>query len=216
MKRSPCASAFTLIEMLTVMAIIAILASIVISMNGLIQTKAARAKAEGEISALKVGCENYKAENGTYPRSEETDALDPKADGNPATGSAAIRYQKASLYLYSALSGDHEPAGNPDFKPEGRSFLGEFFKPSVLSGTKNPNGQLTSVSYIQDPYGNSYGYSTKGAKAEEVFQDALRKNPSATRPTKTEGYNPTFDIWSTGGSVRGASPEEQGKWIKNW
>lgn len=217
MKRNtPRSAAFTLIEMLTVMLVIAILASLVLAVNGLVQTKAARARAEGEIQTLSLGCENYKADNGTYPRNEDTDELDPRKDGNPATGGSATRYQKASLYLYSALSGDTEPAGQPDYKPEGKIYLPEFFKPNVLGGSKDKDGRLTEVKYIQDSFGYSYGYSTKGAKAEEDFQAELRKNPGASRPSSTDGFNPTFDLWSTGGSVTGATAKEQGKWVKNW
>lgn len=207
---------FTLIEMLTVMLIIAILASLVLGVNSLVQGKAARARAEGEIHTLAMGCENYKVDNGTVPRNEDTDSLDPRADGNPASGGGATKYQKASLYLYQALSGDEKPSGNPDFQPEGKVYLPEFFKPNVLSTKKDNNGKVIEVKFIQDPYGHSYGYSTKGAKAEEDFQAELRKNPSASRPADSDGYNPTFDLWSTGGATGGVTAAQQGKWIKNW
>jgi prepilin-type N-terminal cleavage/methylation domain-containing protein len=206
---------FTLIEMLTVMLVIAILAGLVLGVSGLVNTKAARSRAEGEIHTLAMGCENYKIDNGTVPRSEDTDKLDPRTDGNPATGGSATKYQKASLYLYQALSGDEQPAGNPDFIPEGKVYLPEFFKPNLLSTKKDGNGKIIEVKFIQDPFGHSYGYSTKGAKTEEEYQRELRKNPSAARPD-AEGFNPTFDLWSTGGSVSGVTPKETGKWVKNW
>ena len=52
-KSSFSRQAFTLIEMLTVMLVIAILAGIVLNVNGLVQTKAARARAEGEMKSIK-------------------------------------------------------------------------------------------------------------------------------------------------------------------
>jgi prepilin-type N-terminal cleavage/methylation domain-containing protein len=212
------AHGFTLIEMLTVMLIIAILASLVLGVNAMVQTKAARSRAEGEIKTLSLGIENYKVDNGTVPRNADTDSLDPRVDGNPATGGGALKYQKASLFLYQELSGDKEPAGSPDFKPENENkvYLPEFFKPNVLGATKDANGKITVVKYIQDPFGQSYGYSTKGAKAEEEYLTELRKSPTASRPTTAEGYNPTFDLWSTGGSTSGATAAQQGKWVKNW
>ena len=52
--------------------------------------------------------------------------------------------------------------------------------------------------YIKDPFGNSYGYSTA----------------KASHPTDTDGYNPTFDLWSTGGERPAEQTDPQ--WIKNW
>lgn len=216
MQRSSLQSAFTLIEMLTVMLVIAVLASLVLAVNGLVQSKAARSRADGEKAAIILACENYKSDNGTFPRSEDTDAIDPRVDGNPVSGSGATKYQKSSLLLYSALNGDFEPAGNPDFKPEGTVYARELFKPTMLGATKGPNGEITAVKFIQDPFGYSYGYSTAGAKAEEEYQATLRTTPGTTRPSDAPGYNPTFDFWSTGGSAGGTTAKDQGKWIKNW
>lgn len=217
MQRSTPQNAFTLIEMLTVMAIIAILASIVLSLNGVAQTKAARSKAETEIKSLTMGCENYKIDNGTYPRTTFTDAIDPRVDGNAVSGAGATKYQRASKELYMALNGDLEPADAPDFKPDSKVYLNEFFKPSVLSCSKANDGRIISVNYIQDPFGASYGYSTAGLALEEAFQNQARVNKSATRSAEPAGYNPTFDLWSTGGSTKTTSTvQDQAKWIKNW
>jgi hypothetical protein len=73
------------------------------------------------------------------------------------------------------------------------------FKPNMLF----PADQAQPVQYIQDPFGNSYGYSTIQA---------------ATLNT-TKGYNPTFDLWSTAGLTTTATPPpaaDQLQWIKNW
>jgi prepilin-type N-terminal cleavage/methylation domain-containing protein len=210
---------FTLIEMLTVMLIIAILASLILGVNSLVQSKAARARAEGEIKTLSLGCENYKVDNGIYPRSGDTDTLDPREHTNPAGGQDSEKYQSASKDLYKALSGDTEPPKDPDFKPDGKIYLPEFFKPNVLAAKKDAEGKITEVKYIQDPFGQSYGYSTAGAEEEEEFLKDLRKNPNAQRPAKSKGFNSTFDLWSTGGSTSSKGKDvtkEQARWIKNW
>ena len=59
--------AFTLIELLLVMAIIAILASLVLSTAGYVQKKGARSRTESEIAAVSAALESYKADNGDYP-----------------------------------------------------------------------------------------------------------------------------------------------------
>ncbi|MEA3210437.1 MAG: hypothetical protein QOE70_3494 [Chthoniobacter sp.] len=209
---------FTLIELLTVMAVAAILAGLVLSIQSIPQTKPGRGRAEAEIRAMILGAENYKGDNGTYPRNADTDALNPRKDGAPR-GSDSNAYQKASLYLYTALSGDAKPAGAPDGKPEpeNKAYLSaDFFKPAILGGKKDADGKLLEVKYLQDPFGNSYGYSTMGAKAEQDFQTELRTHPNLARPKEMPGYNPTFDLWSTGGSAKGAGPSEQAAWVKNW
>ena len=67
-------SGFTLIELIVIVTIIVILAGLVLSTVGYVQKKAARSRAETEIAALSAACENYKADNGIYPRNPDTDA----------------------------------------------------------------------------------------------------------------------------------------------
>src|SRR5260221_246566 len=79
MIRPPRLSAFTLIEMITVIAIIAILAGLVLAVNGLVQQKSAKSRADSEIKMLSTALESYKTDNGGYPQdSTRTDLLDPR------------------------------------------------------------------------------------------------------------------------------------------
>ena len=189
--RASSKSAFTLIEMLTVMAVIAILAGLIVSVNAFAHRKAALVRALGEITTMAASCEAYKGDFGDYPRDltgSDTDDLDPRIDGDPTSA----KYQKASLVLYKALSGDANANGRATEKPYFE------FRPDHLQ--KNSAGE---IKFMKDPFGNSYGYSTAGAKLERTFREQLLKNPSATRPTGTaaKGFNSTFDLWSTGGVI---------------
>ena len=58
---------FTLVELLVVIGIIAMLASIVIGISGYAGKKADRAKATSEIEKLKNGLEEYRLQKGSYP-----------------------------------------------------------------------------------------------------------------------------------------------------
>ncbi|MFZ0916315.1 MAG: type II secretion system protein [Candidatus Udaeobacter sp.] len=207
--------AFTVIELVVVVAIILILAGLVLSTAGYARKKGARARAETEIAAMSAACENYKADNAVYPRdptaNTATDALNARTMGDPVNANAAL-YKTASLVLYRALSGDRNldrsvnaadeainidgsTLGTPLTQPP-QTYLR--FKPNML----NPADQTQTVQYIQDPFGNSYGYST-----------ANQANPN-------NGYNPTFDLWSTAGLT--TNPPSSGtdtitpQWIKNW
>src|ERR1700752_3263650 len=95
-------SAFTIIELLVVIPIIFVLAGLTLSTVGYVQNKGARSRAEAEIAAISAALENYKADNGIYPRdttNNTTDDLDPRTAGNPT------KYQTASLFLYDSLFG---------------------------------------------------------------------------------------------------------------
>ena len=72
--------AFTLIELLIVIAIIAILASLTLSAAGFIQKKAGRSRAEAEIAALSAALENYKVDNGDYPTGTNLNASSSAGD----------------------------------------------------------------------------------------------------------------------------------------
>lgn len=166
MRKRP--NAFTIVELLIVMAIIIILAGLVIGTSGYVQKKGARSRAEAEIAAISAACESYKADNGIYPQDPATtDVVD--ATAKPPD---YAKYSVASLKLYELLSGD----GDGDRKADASAKSYMAFKPNQLS----PQDQTKNVVALRDPFGNSYGYSTM----------------KASDPSKN-GYNPTFDLWCT-------------------
>lgn len=185
--------AFTLIELLTVIAIIAVLMSLVIGVAGMVQTKSSRDRASAEIAALSAAMESYKADNGIYPMTTETDTLDPKTSKTPDA-----KYKAASLALYKALSSDENANFSRDGDERQNPVYFEFeTKKGMVEGVLNKK-----VTAIIDPWGDSYGYSTIYAA------DLQKETPSTTPP----GYNPTFDLWSVANSKDG----NQEKWVKNW
>jgi prepilin-type N-terminal cleavage/methylation domain-containing protein len=207
---------FTLIEMITVVGIIVVLASLIIGTAGYVNNKAARDKTLGLIKAYGLALDAYKNDNGNYPNSGDTELLDPRKDWNPTGGTSADRYQKACRDMYKDLSGDREPKGELDGKPEEGNTVYYSFKKDELSFKKDPaSGGILKVYYVQDAFGGPFGYSTAGALQEQEYREEVRKNPRAARPSDKElkGYNPTYDLWSTGG---GTSQAQTGKWVKNW
>lgn len=187
-------NAFTIIELLVVIMIILVLAGLILGVSKYAQDKGARARAETEIAAMSAALESYKADNGIYVSTANTVALT-SASPDPST------YRTASLDLYKALAGDQDADLIADAGT--KSYFS--FKPQMLAGNRNSSGQLTSVTYLRDPFGNSYGYST--SKNPDVNPNA----PSAS------GNNPTFDLWSTAGPTPTPAPSPiQLHWVKNW
>jgi type II secretory pathway pseudopilin PulG len=186
--------AFTLIELIVVIAVIIILAGLVLSTVGYVQKKGARSRAETEIAGMSAAIENYKADNGIYPRDNTTTQYTDTLDARQNLDATQTVYQHASFYLYTQLSGDS--SGNRS--PTGKSYMQ--FKPNMLL----PPGGTGTVIAIADPFGNSYGYSTA----------------NQADPVTPKGYNPTFDLWSTAGTAPSPTPTppatQQDLWIKNW
>lgn len=234
--RKPSTSAFTLVELLTVLAIIVILTSLVVSVGGYVQKKAALSRAAGEISMLVTACESYKSDNGNFPRdataARVTDAISPKVDFIPTTDTNG-KYAASSLFLYKELSGDKTGSGSaPDGIPDdGQPRYLKDVENRILKATKNPTTKaIISVQYLQDPFGNPYAYSTSAANDEQTYQRQILQNPALRktlpRPTGNalHGFNAgSYDLWSTGGSIpksgvssSAAMELEWAKWVKNW
>ena len=187
--RDSC-SAFTIIELLIVMAVIIVLAGLVLGTSNYVQKKGARSRAEAEIAAMSAALESYKADNGIYP---DSPGLDARTDFYPNAGNKAA-YETASQALYIALSSDTNLNRTKENTETGKSYFA--FKANMLS----PQQQDLAVTGIRDPFGNTYGYST------------------ANQADPNKGYNPTFDLWSTAGN-RDVSESEAvylARWVKNW
>jgi prepilin-type N-terminal cleavage/methylation domain-containing protein len=190
-------ASFTLIELLTVMAIIAILAALVLAAGQGVWNKAARSRASGEIQAMSTALESYKTDNGIYPSSDGTQLL----TNTPysAYDGTSSNYQTNSQILYQALSGqtnfnDVHAAGVKSYMPFKISQLGNY---NAAAGTTG-----SGSTYIKDPWGYSYGYSTG--------------NGTTSYPYNGSNF---FDLWSTGGVLQAqvsATASLTNAWISNW
>ena len=180
-------ASFTLVELLAVIAIIAILAGLTLAAFSGVMNSAGRSRARTEISAVSAALESYKADNGAYPPSPANGFSDTNyaSDGSPAT--AGGLYQNSSAALYQALTGQTN-YGDP--APTWGTKIYMTFKSSQMGNYSSGGGNV----YIKDPFGNSYGYFTGSASS-----------------TPVNGTN-QFDMWSTGGNIQGVT----NTWISNW
>ena len=150
------------------MAIILVLAGLILATSGYVQKKGARSRAEAEIAAMSAALENYKADNGIYPRDASS-----SDQANPSANLSDESYTSASVFLYDQLYG----AANGARTPTSGAKTYFSFKPNMLNPPPPSTDPVTS---IRDPFGNPYGYSTA----------------KAANPTGPIGVNPTFDLWS--------------------
>jgi len=241
LRRPARALAFTLIELLTVMAVIAILAGLVLSISGYATKKAATSRAEAETKALAVALDSFKADTGAYPHQPlavsgslnflstepnkyPSDLLDPRTQGNSQSQNSV--YAQASLELYEALTGDLSCSGSGG--GQGSTNYIHDMKPDVY-GRPFPNVSVSGtnmVTYLSDPFGNCYGYST--ANSTSITTGTITTGAYPSAGVAYPGFNSTYDLWSTGGAVAapyagtgganapGAAGDPMLQWIKNW
>ncbi len=179
-------SGFTLVELLTVVVIIIALAALTVQVAGYANRRSAVSRAQAEIAALEAALESYKADNGAYPVFSGTSLWSgTNYNGNPSS------YNPSSATLYAALSGDANRNRQIDSPSESGLKTYFEFKDSMLTPSTG------NVQAIIDPFGYSYGYTTLGATSG------------------TQGFNPTFDLWSTGGRT-GNADIDRANWVTNW
>jgi prepilin-type N-terminal cleavage/methylation domain-containing protein len=94
-------AAFTLVELLIVIAIIAILASLVLAAAGGVQKKGARSRAEGEIAALGAALESFKADNGDYPTNSSTNSSSCLVTNLMPTNGGKVYYEFKTKWIDS-------------------------------------------------------------------------------------------------------------------
>jgi len=138
---------FTLIELLIVMAIIAILASLVLSAAGYVQKKGARSRAEAEIAALGAALESYKADNGDYPTNGTYGSASPGSVNlvnslMPAPGSGKVYFEfKSKGTNANGYSDPFGPSYNYNYATNGATNNGinNYDLWSTAGGSANSN-----------------------------------------------------------------------------
>jgi prepilin-type N-terminal cleavage/methylation domain-containing protein len=137
--------AFTLIELLTVIGIIAILAAITFGVVKGVNERAAIGQAKAELSFLSQALEAYKLQYGSYPQAGSSSSLLTTATTSNQSG-----------ILFNALMGKLGPKGAP---VNGKVFV-EASKLSLSSATTlpSPTDTVSVANAFLDPWGRQYVY----------------------------------------------------------
>lgn len=168
---------FTLIEMLTVITIIVILAGV--TMLGYKHAKIARDrnKATVQVKLLANACEEFKADNGYYPGINDNTVGDGK---------------NMSKELYSDLYWDSDRDGSgPKSDPDQKIYISELDPDNNRQGWTDGKGQSVR---ILDPWGNEYRYR-KGSGANNPDFDLWSAGPDGkTNPDNPKDRDNNDDI----------------------
>ncbi len=144
--RTRLSRAFTLIELLAVIAIISILAAMTLSLTGFVQNSRKEARARGEIKLLEVKLEEFKSRFGDYPMAEST---------------SEAEWERT---LYNALSGrwtyarkDGKLVWNKTREGESQDKLNPLIETGKI-GTDVEEGSTNAATKFVDPWGNAYRF----------------------------------------------------------
>lgn len=174
---SRSASAFTLVELLTSIAVIAILMTLTIGAVRGAKERANIARARGELSALSTALEEFKRLYGDYPQTGEFG----QATATPAGETVGPGTQTAQAKLFNCLTGvfGARGFGNSDrlngpnfldvakFKVNG-TLTNQFLVP--VSNTPNPPSKMEQNACLLDPWGRRYLYYYKNARMPNQWQ----------------------------------------------
>jgi prepilin-type N-terminal cleavage/methylation domain-containing protein len=189
--------AFTLIELMVVMAIMAILAGLVFGAMRGMKANSMRKKSSVQIAALELGLEMYRTDFGGFPISE----VDPEGDAR--TG-ATILYQALSGDGNDLLEASSPQASIGELASSQRSYMEQ------LDAKRNPFGLVMRRSgasyYVADPWREPYRYRCL-ATAQD--RQSGQRNPAS------------YDLYSHGQTENeemqeGGGGDEEKKWITNW
>lgn len=142
--------AFTLIELLTVIGIIAILAGITFGVVKGVQERAAIGQAKVELAVLAQALEAYKLQYGDYPQiGRYTTATAPTAASN----------SNQPGLLFNALMGKLGPINNTFNNTLGKAFVEPSKLSTINADYPAASGNTLVANAFIDPWGRAYLYS---------------------------------------------------------
>ena len=183
------AAGFSMIELMTVIAIMVILAGLLIAALPGIQSKINRGRVERMMAEFADGLSKYQLDHGIYPQN-------PPNRGERDT----VGIEGASV-LYKHLSGDWNEDGEVDFDTDEKVYVSKLsFKENQESKDPRVGVSGDGKFVVLDAYGNEFRYLAQ---------------PPNIDPEERETFNPTYDLWS----IVDADPtaeEDQARHITNW
>jgi prepilin-type N-terminal cleavage/methylation domain-containing protein len=176
-------AAFSLIEMMAVITIIVILASLVVGGMGFVTERQAKEKAKIQMGLISNALEKYKLDFGSYPATTNS----PKGEDN-----SKILFK--ALYWDSDNDGQGAPIGNATGDTDQNIYLPQLDPANNNQGWTSGTPSLTTK--ILDPWGKEYRY---------------RSALDASGKPNTNTLNPDFDLWSIGkdGKTNPATPTDK-------
>jgi prepilin-type N-terminal cleavage/methylation domain-containing protein len=180
--------AFTLIEMIVVMLIIATLAALVTTAGSSMFDRARKAQAKNDLTQLVTAINAFYTEYGQYPVAAQSAADSADYVGaNDANGAAVIDILRVPT-----------PSSPPALNPRGIVFLNVL---TAKSSTKPVSGVGTTIHALYDPWGSAYRF-----KIDNNYNSTLSNPYSANAGTTS--LTISCIGWSLGKDLAGGSGDK--------
>jgi len=205
---------FTLMELMVVIAIMALLASLTLMAFRHAQTTAMRNRTTTFLHSIMSGLENYHSEFGEYPR--------PKKAAQTSQFSQKTYNVGGALMLYQAMSGDGDTeidiASGSLGVSTGR-LTDKQISHVMLKEMPNEMWKLDTTGFLLvDGFGHPFQYAAPDPLAKARYG-------ATAMALNTDTVNTTYDLWSFGEDDQNTSQISlearkneflSAKWIKNW
>jgi prepilin-type N-terminal cleavage/methylation domain-containing protein len=208
------AAGFTLMELMVVIAIMALLASLTLMAFRHAQTTAMRNRTTAFHRSLMSGLENYHSEFGEYPQ--------PKNPAKTSEFSQKTYTVGAALMLYQAMSGDGDTeiniASGSLGASTGRLTDLEISRVMLKEMPTEMWKRDTTGYLIVDGFGHPFQYAVPDPATKARYG-------AATTQVSPDTVNTTYDLWSYGEDSTNTaqtslaarrSDQTSAQWIKNW
>lgn len=183
-----------MVELMTVVGIMVVLAGILVASLPGIQSRINRQKVESFLAELESGLSVYQIDNGIYPQ-------------NPPTGDRDSAGFDGAHVLYKHLSGDWNLDGEVDTTDNAAGKDEKVYVQRLAfdanENSKDPRSTDVGGLYrVVDSYGSPIRYLAEPPNVRAEDRDS-------------EMRNPTYDLWSIT-DADPDDPEEESKYITNW
>ncbi len=211
--------AFTLVELMVVIAIIAVLASLTLGAYTFAMRDSKRRTTVGSMTAITAALDDYQLEFGEFPEPANVGSFAEILPGKSYDiGGAACLYQALRGDGYdqiAGVSGSGEENASSDGKVEDAEIANMIFKemPDTMWSRRG------NVFFLIDAFGRPFQYIKAAAPTSGGGSSG---SGGTSQPTT---INPTYDLWSYAEddvNIRATSvesmeaPQLSQKWITNW
>lgn len=218
--------AFTLVEMLVVIAIIALLASLTIGAYTFAMRDSKRRTTMGSMTAIKAALDDYEVEFGEFPQPAKSGNFAEILPGKSYDiGGAACLYQALRGDGYDQIAGvTSSGAGGEDGASDGKVEGNELSKMIFKDMPDTMWSKRGSTFFLIDAFARPFQY-LKAAPQTAENNTNNGGNSSGDGDNATATVNATYDLWSyaeddvniTKKSIDTLDSQDVGKkWITNW
>lgn len=202
--------AFTLVEILTVITIIAMLAAIGFGGFRVAINKSNSRNTTARITAMQSNLEGYKNDAGEYPEPMNKDSTVNIKDQTYTSGGAEM--------LYQVMSGDGNNAikGGTDASTGAPGSAGKVYWEDIVPPSSTEIEQKKSKPYVAASEGGAF-YLIDGWRKPFQYLKALKNRNKIIANADEMHSDGDYEIWSYGALTKPLEDDEsQKEWITSW